>query len=182
MTADVRSKKQEVRSLASGSAAGAVSALSAPQARSVSYADLIGKGFKYGGRGPLEYDCYGLAMEIYRRLGIELPEFGSAIQVHVIHRMIDEAAHSKLDTQHSKLFEELSAPEPFCLVTFMIRPPYTSHIGVVLEDNVHFMHIVRKTKVTIERLDNQLWKRRITGFFKLQLSPAGGGQGLDIPR
>ncbi len=194
MMTDVRSKKQEVRSLASGSAAGAVSALSAPQARSafcqrsglssvneavsglsakrsVSYSDLIGKDFKCGGRGPLEYDCYGLAMEIYRRLGIELPDFGSSPSVSWIHhKIIEETAEGREhraegSTPCPMRFAPCPGPEPFCLVTFMLRPPYTSHIGVVLEDGVRFMHILRKTEVTIERLDSQLWERRITGYF-----------------
>lgn len=36
------------------------------------YIDLIGKPFKVGGRGPDSFDCYGLVMEIYRRMGIHL--------------------------------------------------------------------------------------------------------------
>ncbi len=118
--------------------------------------DLLGKSFNYGGRGPFEYDCYGLAMEIYKRRGIDLPDFGSSPSASWIHRMISEG---------KKLFIELKAPEPFCLVTFAIRPPYTTHIGVVLKDGYRFIHIMTKSQVTIERLDGLQWKKKITGYF-----------------
>lgn len=48
----------------------------------------------------------------------------------------------------------------------MIRPPYTSHIGVVLENKYEFIHIMNRSRVTIERLDGLLWKRRVTGYYK----------------
>lgn len=125
------------------------------------YSDLIGKQFAYGGRGPFEYDCYGLCIEIYRRMEIELPEFGSSPSSSWIHRHILEA---------QPLFDELKKPEPFCLVTFKTRPPYTSHIGVVLEHANQFIHIQQKSCVVIERLDALMWKNRITGFYSYRLS------------
>jgi hypothetical protein len=102
-------------------------------------------------------------MEVYRRLDRALPDFGSAVVPSVIDRMINSA----LRTPRSALFIELSAPEPWCLVLFKIRPPYVSHIGVVLEDTSRFIHIMRNTSVSIERLDRQEWKRRIAGFLTL---------------
>jgi len=36
--------------------------------------DLIGKPYIENGRGPDGYDCYGVWMEVNRRLGVELPE------------------------------------------------------------------------------------------------------------
>ena len=38
--------------------------------------DFVGLPFKPGGRGPEAYDCWGLAVLIYRQIfGIELPDF-----------------------------------------------------------------------------------------------------------
>ncbi len=119
--------------------------------------DLIGKPFSYGGRGPGEYDCYGLCMEVYRRLGRRLPEFGAAVQPHVIDAMIGEA---------SQFFRKIDAPAPHCLVTFMVRPPYTSHIGVVLDDRIRFIHVSRTIRTCIERMDSPLWQRRVTGYYE----------------
>ena len=37
----------------------------------MNYADLIGVPFRFGARGPDEYDCFGLTKEVLRRQGIE---------------------------------------------------------------------------------------------------------------
>lgn len=36
--------------------------------------DLLGKPYKAHGRGPNDYDCYGLVIEVEKRLGRELPD------------------------------------------------------------------------------------------------------------
>ena len=118
---------------------------------------LLGKTFRHGGRGPEEYDCYGLCIEIYRRLGKHLPPVSTSYELEVNNMAMKVA---------SDFFEQLAGPEPFCLVTFIGRPPYSTHVGVVLPDLYHFIHILEGTQVTIERLDGLLWKRKITGFFK----------------
>ena len=124
----------------------------------ISYTDLLGKPFKYGGRGPLEYDCYGLCMEIYKRLGRELPDYGSAVQQHVIDGMIQE---------HKPLFSQLPVAEPWCLVLLKVHPRYLTHIGVMLEDGVHFIHILKSTSVCVERIDSPLWRGKVSGFYKV---------------
>jgi hypothetical protein len=41
--------------------------------------DLIGRPFVRGGRGPHAFDCWGLVLEVRRRLGLALPpDFASA--------------------------------------------------------------------------------------------------------
>lgn len=118
--------------------------------------DLIGKDFEYGASGPDKYDCYNLCREVYRRFGIELPNFEHPSEASLIHQVIEEG---------KKLFEEIEKPEPLALVTFFIKPPFVSHIGVVLEPP-YFLHIMRKRKSVIERLDNPVWSNRIRGYFK----------------
>lgn len=122
------------------------------------YIDLLGAPFVYGGRSVKEgFDCYGLVMELYRRRGIQLPTSQSTDQYSLIHRMINDA---------KPLFTEIAKPEPYCLATFMIRPPYTTHIGVVLEDARSFIHIMQKRLVAVERLDHAGWAQRNTGYFR----------------
>jgi len=67
-----------------------------------------------------------------------------------------------------ELFFPLEKPEPGCLVTFMLRPPYTTHVGVVLLDRYRFIHITRQTRVAIERLDIDPWAGKISGFWELR--------------
>lgn len=119
--------------------------------------DLIGKPFAYGGRGPEVYDCYGLAMEIKRRVGQLPPDFEHPDTPEDIHRVILAAKEQ---------FVVIPAPVPFCFATFTIRYPFTSHVGIVLEDRNRFIHVLEKARVCIERLDSIVWKRRITGYFE----------------
>lgn len=116
------------------------------------YIDLLGKPY-----GPDGYDCYSLVRELYKRLDIELPEFISTDDRCLIHQMINE---------NRILFENLEKSEPYCIVLFTIRPPFISHIGMVLEDCNSFIHVAKGINVSVERLDSLLWKNRIKGFIK----------------
>lgn len=123
------------------------------------YIDLIGKPYSPGGRGEDGYDCYGLVKEVYRRLGIALPEYvyDSPDNYSLIHRLING---------DKDLFDLIEKPEPFCVVLFAIHPPYISHIGVVLEDCNKFIHAVEKVYVSIEKLNHPVWERRVRGFLR----------------
>lgn len=118
--------------------------------------DLVGKEFEYNAKGPDKYDCYHLCREVYRRIGIELPEYSSPSEASLIHQMI---------IQGKDLFIEIESPEPYCLIALMIKPPYISHIGVVLNPP-YFLHIMQKRLSVIERLDSTNWQRRIKGYYK----------------
>ncbi len=121
------------------------------------YLDLIGKQFEYGAQGPDKFDCWTLARELYLRMGIVLPPFASTDDCNLINQMVN---------QGKELFISIEMPESFCIVLFMVRPPYVSHIGVVLEDCQRFIHAAREQAVAIERLDSHLWRRRIKGYYK----------------
>ena len=151
----------------------------------INYIDLLGKPFEYGGRGPDAYDCWGLCMEIYKRLGIQLPDGISTPEHKDIEQQINEGFRIQklVETGFKPVctkpvstllsgFKPVSTPTPYCLVTFMIRPPYTSHVGVALEDGNKFIHIMQKCRVAVERLDNLAWHRRIKGFYAY--NSAGG--------
>lgn len=124
----------------------------------VDYADLLGKSFAYGGRGPEVYDCYGLALEVCRRGGVILPPWRSVCEVTGIQAEFE---------QGKMLFEELPSPQPLCLVLLMVRPPYVSHCGVML-DRIRMIHITESTSVAVERIDSLAWRRRVCGFWRLK--------------
>lgn len=132
----------------------------------VSVSDLLGKPFEMGGRGPDAYDCYGLCLEIAARAGVEIvPADAKAIE-SIADLCLRSAALNagKID------YEKLSKPEPFCLVGFKIRPPYLTHMGIVLEDCRHFIHIMRKRSVAVERLDLACWRKRLDGFYRYKFA------------
>jgi len=121
--------------------------------------DLIGVPFTPRGRGPDSYDCWGLAMEVYRRRGIELPEFayGEDLELTVLDGLI---------TGNKHLILELDKPEPWCLIGFSVIPRYEHHIGVSLPDGRRFIHVRRHQRVIISRRSDIVWKRRIRGYYR----------------
>jgi len=121
------------------------------------YLDLLGKEFHYGGRGPDRFDCYGLVQEVYRRRGIFLPEFHSIAD--------QEKIHGSMATG-KELFQEIDRPEPWCVVMLCVRPPFMSHVGVVLPNLYQFLHIMRGVRACVERLDSTEWQHRIRGYYR----------------
>ena len=135
--------------------------MSEPATGTFFYADLLGKAFAYGGRGPDVYDCYGLCVELRRRAGLPMPAgYLSCSDSSEIDGRLREAER--------ECAIELPGPQPFCLVTFRLHPRYTSHIGFVLQDCVRFLHIMQRMRVTVERLDAPEWRSKITGFFEVK--------------
>lgn len=121
-------------------------------AQSVEFCDLIGAPFEYGGRGPEEYDCYGLLMEMYKRIGIDIPDYGSSSQGAEIIAMMMGKVH------------EWREVGPILGCTILIKLPMSMHVGFLLPYK-KFIHTSRSTGgVTIEYLRN--WERRVLGYYE----------------
>jgi cell wall-associated NlpC family hydrolase len=122
-------------------------------------ADLTGKPFLLGGRGPESYDCAGLVVEVLRRQGIDLS--------------IPSTPGSR-DDQFTSMREILATnwipiprAVPGCLVYFKGLP---GHVGVMLTAFT-FIHVADAVdQVCIERLEGSVWPRRFAGFYEY-----GGG-------
>ena len=114
--------------------------------------DLIGTPFEYGGRGPDRYDCYGLLMELHKRIGKTITDYGSSSQgAEIVAMML-----GRLDD-----WKEID-PRPGC--TLLIKLPMSMHVGFLLPHG-KFIHTTKSTGgVTIERLRD--WKFRILGYYE----------------
>ena len=122
------------------------------------FSDLRRIPFLKGGRDPaFGLDCYGLCMEVSRRVGKELPDFPSPDNVEDIDDVVQRGKEQ---------FEKLENAQAFCLVVFTKHPPFESHIGIVLQDRKTFIHTSKRVNCCIEKLDNPFWQRRLTGFYK----------------
>lgn len=127
------------------------------------YADLIGKPFKWGGRGPDYYDCYGLVEEMSRRIGRKVPDYTSP----TVHQHIAD-----LIEQQVSYWTPCEA-EPGAVATIRIMVPYegrmrqlVSHVGMVLPHG-KLIHAWQKANgVAVERIAE--WERRITGYYRFQ--------------
>ena len=118
----------------------------------IEYADLIGKNFEFGGRGPDNYDCYGLLMEMFRRNGQEIPDYGSPTKgSEIIAIMLDRVQQWRETDKHFG-------------AAMLIRLPRTMHVGFVLPHN-RFIHTWEKSGgITVERMRE--WERKIVGYYE----------------
>lgn len=115
---------------------------------------LIGTPFKYGGRGNGYYDCYGLVIELYRRLfNIELPDYQSPTTAREIAKLMRGELHLWRPTEHPRRGT----------VMFMKLGEFT-HVAMYLGEN-RFIHTCEATGgVCIERMSN--WFNKIERYFE----------------
>jgi len=122
------------------------------------YEDLLGTPWKKAGRTVSGLDCYGLVKILCARIGVELPEISITPEDNrEIDALVKKGAVS--------IGEPIDRSEPYCLVTFAIRPPYESHIGLVLPEG-RFIHVLRNREVAVERLSHPYWRGKVSGFYR----------------
>ncbi len=117
-------------------------------------ADLIGKPFRYGGRGPDAYDCYGLVREMCRRDGKPVPDFKSPSELAVIEAVM------AVERASGKWQEVAKGPGRILLLRV---GALACHVAYTLPDD-RMIHTWEKSNgVCIERIEG--WRRRIVGFY-----------------
>jgi len=109
------------------------------------------------GRDPnIGLDCYGLAICIYKDMGIELPDPLYADTEKETNKRILDGLESTIPN------EKLNEPEPNCIIEFNILGE-PSHIGIYV-GNGDFIHASKKC-VVIDKLFR--WGKRIKGFYRV---------------
>lgn len=103
----------------------------------------VGKPYGWGATGPERFDCSGLAMYVYRQLGIALP------------RVSLEQASTGVHIERNDL-------KPGDLVFFSLRRAF-DHVGIFLGNN-RFVHAPRRHEpVRVDNLDDAWWNRAYRG-------------------
>ena len=128
----------------------------------MNYTDLIGVPFQNRGRD-YEHglDCYGLVKEVYKRHGIEIPEYDADYNdMERINELIEG------NTQGYP-WRELAEPKVPCLIAIRFGSP----VGVVNHTAVYigggkFIHTRERVGVCIDRINNPAWRRVIVGFYE----------------
>jgi cell wall-associated NlpC family hydrolase len=126
-------------------------------ASSINLADLIGKPFADGGRGPDAFDCWGLAQEVYRRFGVCLPDY----RIPAFNKAGIFNCYQAVKSNYIEVSGNLPVP---CLVFLRFNSPVGNHVGIYLGDG-KFIHARQKTGICIERLDHLAYKRCILGYY-----------------
>lgn len=121
---------------------------------------LIGIPFVSRGRDKSGLDCYGLIMEVYRRLNIKLPEYAysSTKETSLLHLLIQDG---------DDIAESVTYPQFGDIVTISIKHPYVHHLGFILNEN-QFIHAIRNRHVCIESLGAAEWKKRIRCYWRFK--------------
>jgi cell wall-associated NlpC family hydrolase len=122
--------------------------------------DLIGVPFVNGGRNKGSgLDCWGLTIEVFRRYGIELPDF--KVNCEDASR-INSTFHSEV--KHWNKCEGNSLPVPAVVVIRFNDNVFCNHTGVYVGD-LRFIHTREKVGVNIDRIDSPVWRHKIEGFY-----------------
>ncbi|WP_427113002.1 C40 family peptidase [Megasphaera sueciensis] len=120
------------------------------------YDDLVGLPFRNGGRDGHGYDCWGLAVELFRRQGIVLKDYvcSSEATQDVACYMADGRQEWK------KLDHSISG----CLVVIrLLDTGWANHCGIYI-GNGKFIHAYsEQTGVVIDRIKR--WGPRIVGYY-----------------
>ena len=120
---------------------------------------LVGIPWIKRGRDMTGMDCLGIVIAARQMVGKKTPDYN-----------YDEIDPEKIDRDFRAFgFVRLGRAHPFCLVTFMSVPPFSSHLGVVLDDCQTFLHNRSggPGRACIERLDSPVWRRKTTGYFEI---------------
>ncbi len=120
--------------------------------------DLIGKPFDQDGYGPDKFSCYGLAVEVYRRFGFDIPKTNISVCA------CKEASEKEIQDQMARSWVKTDMLEvPSAVLIASRNPEFANHIGVYI-GNDRFIHITLNRNAVIDRLSN--WKKRIIGFYR----------------
>jgi cell wall-associated NlpC family hydrolase len=121
----------------------------------VEFEDLIGTPFRYGARpGSDSLDCYGLVMEMHRRLGIEIQSEPWSENAKIISTMMNLS-----------LGRWQSIPEPRLGSVVLLKiAGVASHVGFCL-NGTDFLHTWEASGgVILDDLGR--WKHRTVGFYE----------------
>ncbi len=120
--------------------------------------DLIGKPFDPDGYGPDNYSCYGLAVEVFKRFGIEIPRTNISVCA------CKEASQKEIETNLINLWEPVVILEiPTGLVIKSADHDFANHLGIYI-GNRRFIHITINRNVVIDRMSD--WENKIIGYYK----------------
>lgn len=132
--------------------------------RNIDVTDLIGVPFENRGRDvETGLDCYGLVMEVYRRYGINLPEYTADFDdTALIDQTIEDATASSVWREANP--EKLKAPTVIAM-RFGCPRGVVNHTGVYIGGG-RFIHTRERIGACIDRLNSPAWKRCIEGYYE----------------
>ena len=118
--------------------------------------------YKLRGRAPQDgLDCYGLIIAVYKDLGFGLLD----IEEEYTEDWAWKGRNHFIENYHSQ-WGKVPAPAFLDVVLFKNSKGIANHGGIMLRGD-RFLHC-SKTNVTVGRLAQEPWERRIEGFYHLK--------------
>lgn len=129
----------------------------------INYTDLIGTPFVNEGRDSKKgLDCYGLVKEVYRRYGIELPEYTLNYDEF---EKIDALIRNQKTNPIWKKADDAEPPVPSIVcMSFGVPKGIINHTGVYIGDG-KMIHTRAKIGVCVDRVDSPAWRRVIDSYY-----------------
>lgn len=118
--------------------------------------DLIGIPYKVHGRDKDGMDCYGVAIEVMKRIGKTLPD------VFYAETSVAENAKTALLVKNGLPLRKIEYPSEGCLIDIALTGNATSHVGVYVGDGM-FIHATKDVGVCLQKLSK--YKNRIKGYY-----------------
>jgi cell wall-associated NlpC family hydrolase len=130
----------------------------------VEYSDLIGTPFANHGRSKeVGFDCYGVVKEVYKRAGIDLPEYDANWNdVDTINAYIqgEETSERWQEIPRNEIDKHIP-----CVLAIRLGASVVNHTGVYI-GNGKFLHTrERAGGVCVDRVNSPAWKNIIEGFY-----------------
>jgi len=127
--------------------------------------DLIGIPFVDGGRDENGLDCYGCAIEAFKRFGVKAPDLNMACEAVEL-AGYDPKEIGKIIWKERHRWKRLKELEVPCLVAMSLATPgFYNHIAVHIGDD-RIIHTRRGANVCIEKLSSPRYNRRKKRYYK----------------
>lgn len=123
--------------------------------------NLIGLPFVNSGRDPnVGLDCWGLVMEVFKRYGVDLPDFVvDAFAFRTIDTLIGEAAVSRT---WEEVYKPCDGDAPL-VVLMRMHPVLVTHAGVFI-GNSKIIHTMENTNAVISKVG--ILGNHIVGYYR----------------
>lgn len=127
--------------------------------------DLIGKPYEFKGRGNPGYDCWGLVVEVFRRFGIDLPDYSVSAQ-SAREESCQAEFHDKIKNESvvEDRWKKLDIPEIPCIVLLKAHLIFAQHIGAYIGYG-KFIHSHYFFGVNVDKTRDIYWKNNIKGYY-----------------
>jgi len=107
-------------------------------------------------------DCYGIIILFYKN------EFDITVPHYKYNEDWELHDYKYIEQEYHKLWDKIEFPLKYCVATFKFLGRHTEHhMGIMLND-MEFLHIPLKQACVVDKLSNRLWKRSLSGFYRLK--------------